>query len=157
MPNDVADRDELDYLRATRDSTSQLAAGDTTAADPYSAFIEAIIATLSISPCSPETSGRAYLQSARQRARRVLLACRRAVEGPVAAAVDRMVRAKRLRHGVAILDALSATAGVTVIRSSPLVTARSSSRGIAALAHQCARGRKGFLAGEGWAGGRART
>lgn len=100
LPNDVADHDELDYLRATRDrarivlfamrriiadhdlddddlmsivatirdSTSQLAAGDTTAADPYSAFIEAIIATLSISPCSPETSERAYLQSARQRA-----------------------------------------------------------------------------------------
>ena len=114
LPNDVADHDELDYLRATRDrarivlfamrriiadhdlddddlmsivatirdSTSQLAAGDTTAADPYSAFIEAIIATLSISPCSPETSERAYLQSARQRARRVLLACRRALESP---------------------------------------------------------------------------
>ena len=87
LRNDVADHDELDYLRATRDAggekwTSQLAAGDTTAADPYSAFIEAIIATLSISPCSPETSGRAYLQSARQRARRVLLACRRALESP---------------------------------------------------------------------------
>jgi hypothetical protein len=112
LPGDVAERDELDYLRASRDHarivlfamrriiadrdldeddvmtiaasirhrTTQLATGDTTPADPLSAFIEAVIAALSIAPAAPQ-SELAYLQSARQRARRVLLACRRAIEG----------------------------------------------------------------------------
>jgi hypothetical protein len=115
LPNDVTERDEIDYLRASRDHarivlfamrriiadheiendpgdvmavaesirdcTGQLAAGDTAAADPYSAFIEAIIATLTLSPVQP-VGEKQYLEVARQRARRVLLACRRAVEGP---------------------------------------------------------------------------
>ena len=192
LPNDVADRDELDYLRATRDrarivlfamrriiadhdlddddlvsivatirdSTSQLAAGDTTAANPYSAFIEAIIATLSISPCSPETSKQAYLH--------------RPVSAPAAScwpvAAPSRVRGSPQqwtgwfgRNGCGIVRGHPGRRSVPrralpssgQVRSS---AARSSSRGIAALAHQCARGRQGFLAGEGsWAGGRART
>jgi hypothetical protein len=109
LPHDVAEREEIDYLRVSRDharvvlfamrritadrelddddlmtivatirdSTAQLAAGNATPADPFSAFIQAIIAALSVSPAAP-ASELAYLQSARQRARRVLLACRRA-------------------------------------------------------------------------------
>ena len=112
LPGDVAEREEIDYLRASRDharvvlfatrriiadrelddddlmaivatirdSTRQLAAGDTTPADPFSEFIEAIITALSVAPGAP-TSELAYLQSPPQRARRVLLACRRAVAG----------------------------------------------------------------------------
>jgi hypothetical protein len=112
LPRDVAEREEIDYLRVSRDharvvlfamrriiadrelddddlmaivatirdSTAQLAAGNTTPADPFSVFIEAIIAALSVSPAAP-ASELAYLQSARQRARRVLLACRRATVG----------------------------------------------------------------------------
>jgi hypothetical protein len=115
LPNDVAEREEIDYLRASRDHarivlfamrriiadhdiekdprdvmaiaesirdcTGQLAAGDTSAADPFSAFIEAIITTLTLSPVQP-IGEKHYLEIARQRARRVLLACRRVVEGP---------------------------------------------------------------------------
>jgi hypothetical protein len=112
LPRDVAEREEIDYLRVSRDharvvlfamrriiadrelddddlmaivatirdSTAQLAAGNTTPADPFNAFIEAIITALSIAPAAPQ-SEMAYLQSARQRARRVLLACRRTIEG----------------------------------------------------------------------------
>jgi hypothetical protein len=112
LPRDVAEREELDYLRVSRDharvvlfamrriiadrelddgdlmaivatirdSTAQLAAANTTPADPFSAFMQAIIAALSVSPAAP-ASELAYLQSARQRARRVLLACRRATAG----------------------------------------------------------------------------
>jgi hypothetical protein len=110
LPNDVADREEIAYLRASRDHarivlfamrriiadheidsdprdviavaesiracTGQLAAGDTAAADPFSAFIEAIIATLTLSPVQP-TGEKHYLEVARHRARRVLLACLR--------------------------------------------------------------------------------
>lgn len=113
LPADVAERDELSYLRSSRDrarivlfamrriiadheiendrgdvmaiaatirdQTGELASGETT--DPVRAFVEAIIATLTISPIQP-VSEKAYLQSARQRARRVLLACRRAVQAP---------------------------------------------------------------------------
>ena len=115
LPKDVAEREEIDYLRASRDHarivlfamrriiadheiendprdvmavaqsirdcTGQLAAGDTAAADPFGAFIEAIITTLTLSPVQP-IGEKQYLEVARQRARRVLLACRRAVEGP---------------------------------------------------------------------------
>jgi hypothetical protein len=113
LPNDVAEREELDYLRgsrdrarvvlfamrriiadhdlddddlmsiveAIRDDSATMAEGAAAPADPFRAFTEAIIATLTISPCAPAATERAYLQSARQRARRVLLACRRATEG----------------------------------------------------------------------------
>jgi hypothetical protein len=56
--------------------------GEADPAGPFRVFTEAIIAALTISPCAPEASERAYLQSARARPRRVLLACRRAVQGP---------------------------------------------------------------------------
>lgn len=114
LPSDVAERDELDYLRgsrdrarvvlftmrriiadrdldddddlmsvvaAIRDRAATMAAGAAAPADPFRAFTEAIIATLTISPCGAGATERAYLQSARQRARRVLRACRRATEG----------------------------------------------------------------------------
>jgi hypothetical protein len=115
LPNDVTDRDEIDYLRASRDHarivlfamrriiadheieddpgdvmavaasirdcTGQRAGAVAAAADPYSAFIEAIIATLTLSPVQ-SSGAKQYLEVARQRARRVLLACRRAAEGP---------------------------------------------------------------------------
>jgi hypothetical protein len=112
LPGDVAEREEIDYLRAgrdharvvlfamrriiadrdlddnnlmaivatIRDNTTQLAAGETASAEPFSGFIKAIITALSVAPEAP-TSELAYLQSARQPARRVLLACRRAVAG----------------------------------------------------------------------------
>jgi hypothetical protein len=80
--HDLDDDDLMSIVATIRDSTTQLAAADTAAADPFRAFTEAIIAALTISPCPPATTERAYLQSARQRARRVLLACRRAIEGP---------------------------------------------------------------------------
>jgi hypothetical protein len=79
--HDLDDDDLMSIVATVRDSTTQLAAADTAAADPFRAFTEAIIAALTISPCPPATTERAYLQSARQRARRVLLACRRAAEG----------------------------------------------------------------------------
>jgi hypothetical protein len=80
--HDLDDDDLMSIVATVRDSTTQLATADTAAADPFRAFTEAIIAALTISPCPPATTERAYLQSARQRARRVLLACRRATEGP---------------------------------------------------------------------------
>jgi hypothetical protein len=111
LPGDVTEREELEYLRASRDHarvvlfamrriiachelddedlmaivatirhhTNQLAAGETAPADPFRAFTEAIITALSVAP-DPPMSELAYLQSARQRARRVLLACRQAIE-----------------------------------------------------------------------------
>jgi hypothetical protein len=113
LPGNVTEREELEYLRASRDHarivlfamrriitehelhdndlmaivatirdhTSKLAAGDTAPADPFRAFVKAIITALSVAP-DPPTSEVAYLQSARQRARRVLLACRHAIEAP---------------------------------------------------------------------------
>ncbi len=63
-----------------RYQADQLGDGDASPADPFRPFVDAIIAALTISP-TPPTTELAYLQSLRQRARRVLLACRRAVEG----------------------------------------------------------------------------
>ena len=89
LPGDVAEREEIDYLRASRDharivlfamrriianhdleeedlvtiagsirdAAGQLAAGDTTASDPLGPFLEAIIATLSVSPVPPTAPG----------------------------------------------------------------------------------------------------
>jgi hypothetical protein len=113
LPNDVADLEEVGYLRASRDRarvvlfamrriiadheiendpgdvmavvatirecTGQPAAGQ--AADPVRAFAEAIIATLTLSPIQP-VGEKQYLEVARQRARRVLLACRLATQHP---------------------------------------------------------------------------
>jgi hypothetical protein len=114
LPKDVADSEEIGYLRASRDHTrivlfamrriiadheiendpgdlmtvvatireciDQPAARQ--AADPVRAFAEAIIATLTLSPVQP-VGEKQYLEVARQRARRVLLACRLATQHPV--------------------------------------------------------------------------
>jgi hypothetical protein len=137
LPKDVAEREEIDYLRASRDhapivltamrriiadheiendpddlmavagsireATGLLAAGDIAAADPFSAFIEAIITTLTLSPVQP-ISNKQYLEVARQRARRVLLACRRAVAGPRIEDAD-------LAAATGLLDASDEAAG----------------------------------------------
>lgn len=113
LPKDVAEREEIDYLRASRDHarivlfamrriiadheiendprdviavaesirdhTGELAAEQ--GADPARAFTEAIIATLTLSPVQP-IGEKQYLEVARQRARRVLLACRLATQRP---------------------------------------------------------------------------
>jgi hypothetical protein len=132
LPKDVAEREEIDYLRASRDharivlfamrriiadheiendpadvmavaasirdAVGELAAGDTAAADPFSAFIEAIITTLTLSPVQP-IGEKHYLEVARQRARRVLLACRRAVQGPRIEDADLAAAAELLGGG----------------------------------------------------------
>jgi hypothetical protein len=113
LPNDVADLEEIGYLRASRDRvrvvlfamrriiadheiendpgdlmavvatirecTDQPVAEQ--AADPVRAFAEAIIATLTLSPVQP-VGEKQYLEVARQRARRVLVACRLATQRP---------------------------------------------------------------------------
>src|ERR1700728_2352915 len=113
LPKDVADREEIGYLRASRDHarivlfamrriiadheiendpgdlmavvatirdcTDQLAAG--LAADPVRAFAEAIMPTWTLAPVQP-VGEKQYLEVARQRARRVLLACRMATQHP---------------------------------------------------------------------------
>jgi hypothetical protein len=111
LPKRATTGDELPYLRAVRDRVRLVrvamrrlladreidddpdglmllvnalrdeAADADDAPDPVRAFAEAVITTLTIAPSGP-TSEVAYLQSARGRARRVLLAARRLVEQP---------------------------------------------------------------------------
>lgn len=92
---ELDDDDLMSIVATIRDQTGQLADGDASPADPFRAFVDAIIAALTISP-SPPTTELAYLQSARQRARRVLLACRRAVQGPCIEDTDLNVAAEML-------------------------------------------------------------
>jgi hypothetical protein len=71
--------DVMAVAASIRDYTGQKGAGQ--AADPARAFVEAIIATLTLSPVQP-VGEKQYLEVARQRARRVLLACRLATQRP---------------------------------------------------------------------------
>jgi hypothetical protein len=90
------DEDDLMTIIATiRDETGRLANGDASPADPFRVFVDAVIAALTISP-TPPTTELAYLQSARQRSRRVLLACRRAVRGVCIEDVDLVAAAGML-------------------------------------------------------------
>lgn len=78
---DLDDEDLMVIVATIRDQLGDYG-GEADPAGPFRVFTEAVIAALTISPCTPEATERAYLQSARARARRVLLACRRAVQGP---------------------------------------------------------------------------
>ena len=71
----------MSIVATIREQTAQLdgnADGDPV--DLLREFVGAVIDALTISP-NPPTTEMAYLQAARQRARRVLLACRRVVQG----------------------------------------------------------------------------
>jgi hypothetical protein len=75
------DADLMAVVASLRERTGQLAIGREDPADPFRDFIEAVIAVLTITP-GGATSELAYLQDARQRARRVLRACRHVAQEP---------------------------------------------------------------------------
>jgi hypothetical protein len=74
--------------------------GDASPADPFRAFVAAAIATLALTPADPPPAELAHLMAVRDRSRRVLAACRRAVQGPDIEDADLAAAIELLERGV---------------------------------------------------------